>query len=506
MSASFGYHFNLTADDYGEDDEHEYEEKENEEDCDDMRKIRKLKEENYQLEVEFHCNEDENRVGSPTSCNSSSTCSANSPQLLCPHDDLEMDKIVSKYFFSSSSSDLEGQEEEEHYTNKNNNGRLSVVTAVLWNIWHSVVTIRDRQREDEIYMTSNIPLPPPPPPKIQPRFSRSSDASDDTKSYNSNDSLYYFSSWKENSSNSYRITRRTTLIAFIILSLGAVVLLILSVVSVPTTPNSASATSLPNTTSTLGWNNNTDTKNHTLKPHTYQLVDLLQQVTPKDVLLQQLQSPQNRAYRWMLDQQRGDDVIDLSNVAHSEQELHKNLYLNVYQRYAMVTFYFALGGDDGDVSSFQEEEDVAEPFFHVQSGWTNSANWLSSDSVCTWNGVTCDPQEEQVIALSLPKNSLDGTIPAEIFILKYLQRLHLPHNSIKGSLPNSMESCAAIIDIDVSYNLMEGTIMDVFHQLPLPTIQTLILDNNGFFGSIDSNLFAVSSAKKISPSHYLYLY
>lgn len=504
MSTSFGYHFNVTADEDDEHDDHEHErededeESENEEDCDDMRKIRKLKEENCRLEVEFHCNEDEGRVGSPTSCNGSSTCSPNSPpQLQCPHDDLEMDKIVSKYFFSaSSSSDLEGQEEEEHFTNKNNNERLSVVTTALWNLWHSVATMRVRQRNDDIYRASNTPLPPPPPPKIQPRFSRSSDSSDDTKSYNSNDSLYYFSSWKTNSANSRRTTRRLAFIACIVLFLGVVVLLVLSVVSIPTSPNVALVTSLPNvTTLTPGWNNNTDSKNNTLKPRTYRVVDLLLQVTSKDVLLEQPQSPQNRAYRWMLDQQRGDDIVDLSNVAPSEEELHKSIYLYVYQRYAMVTLYYALGGDDGDISFFQEAEDVdvEEPFFHIQSGWTNSTNWLSSESVCTWNGVTCHPQNEQIISLSLPKNSLDGTIPSEIFILKYLQRLHLPHNSIKGSLPNTMESCTDIIDIDLSYNLMEGTIMDVFLQLPLSTIQTLILDNNGFFGTIEPNLFAVSS-------------
>jgi hypothetical protein len=486
MSTSFGYHFNVADDnydDYDDDDEHENEEKDDdddddeEEECSDLRKIRKLKEENYQLEVEFHSKEDENQGSSSSS---SSSGSPTTPPLRCPPDDFEVDKIVSKYFFSASSNDLEGQEEEEQYTNNNTNGRVSIVMSFLWNIWHSIIIIRERRQQSQV---------PPPPPKIQPRFSLSSEASEDTNSYNSNDSSYYFSSGKRTNENVYCTLRRMALIFIVIISVSLLFLVILTVVSVPATPdrNSASAVTptlqSTNTTSSSSTNNN-------LKPYTYQLSDLLKQVTSQDVLLQQLQSPQHRAYRWMLDQQRGDDVIDFTNISSTDEEVHRNLFLNVYQRYAMGTLYFALGGNDDTIASSPAEEDAAEPFFHIQSGWTNSTNWLSSNSVCTWNGVSC--HYDQVIELSLPKNSLDGTIPSEIFILKYLQRIHLPHNSIKGQLPDSIESCTALMDIDISYNLMEGAIMDVLRQLPLPTIQTLILDNNSFNGSIEPKIFVVS--------------
>lgn len=44
------------------------------------------------------------------------------------------------------------------------------------------------------------------------------------------------------------------------------------------------------------------------------------------------------------------------------------------------------------------------------TGWINSQNWLSDESVCDWHGVGCNHGKNYVTTLSLPKNGLAGAI------------------------------------------------------------------------------------------------
>ena len=55
--------------------------------------------------------------------------------------------------------------------------------------------------------------------------------------------------------------------------------------------------------------------------------------------------------------------------------------------------------------------------------WNEHINWLSAFSVCRWQGVLCQPSQlSYVQELSLAKNHLVGTLPAEVGVLEHMNR------------------------------------------------------------------------------------
>ena len=438
------------------------------------------------MEVEFSTNRSR-RNGADTFEEEEIAANRQQQEELQRRDDFEVDKIVSKYFFSGNTA-IPCRTIEDEVEGCQSTSRLSILSSAFWEAWHSIVGQSEH--------TSTYRSPPPPPPKLKPRFSIADD--DSTNSYKSDSSnSWSFVSFTQRgkiSSNcndrrisscfSLRLVMLTILITF---TVAVVVMLV-----VPITNKTGAIESTSN--------NNTATSASGQTTLTYDLSDLLQEVTSVDVLIDQTQSPQHRAMKWMMMGQESA-TVDLSRYSNKE-EIHFILY-HLYQRYAMATLYYSLGGNDILPS---EEEEEGESFFDIISGWADSTNWLSSNSVCTWKGVTCnyfqqnvnlvsEPCEDGgvVSEISIPKNRLDGTIPNEIFILKYLQVLRLNQNNIKGSLPSTIRSCDSLLEIDISNNQMQGNISNLLDQI-MPqsrTIQNLILDNNKFYGSIPGEKLVV---------------
>ena len=55
--------------------------------------------------------------------------------------------------------------------------------------------------------------------------------------------------------------------------------------------------------------------------------------------------------------------------------------------------------------------------------WFNNSNWLETDDYCTWFGIYCKNVTQEVIALYLWENGLQGTIPTEIGMLTAVEEL-----------------------------------------------------------------------------------
>ena len=70
--------------------------------------------------------------------------------------------------------------------------------------------------------------------------------------------------------------------------------------------------------------------------------------------------------------------------------------------------------------------------------WTNSTNWLVTNTPSDWYGVSV--WSNHVGDVTLPNNQLSGTIPAELGNLSELQLLRLSSNQLSGSIPQTWGS------------------------------------------------------------------
>jgi hypothetical protein len=141
--------------------------------------------------------------------------------------------------------------------------------------------------------------------------------------------------------------------------------------------------------------------------------------------------------------------------------VHTDPYNNADQlvaRFALATIYLQTGG----------------------AGWTDSTNWLTETSICTWNGVRCgDPGNpfshelaEKVRELDFRRNNLDGPFPDSIALLRELRILWLDDNSISGEMPGeALASLPALLMLYAQRNKFTG---------PIPTS----LRNNGILGTL----------------------
>jgi hypothetical protein len=142
-------------------------------------------------------------------------------------------------------------------------------------------------------------------------------------------------------------------------------------------------------------------------------------------------TPQQRAMSWLL----YDDTRSLSQ--------------EVAIRWALASIYYEMGG----------------------MSWTTAEGWLSSESICDWDLVECDPITGLLRELVLANNNLVGTIPADFALLEDLQSLWLGENNLTGTIPG-----------------------DVLGSLPKLTI--LYLDDNKLTGTVPATLIGNGSLRK----------
>lgn len=136
-------------------------------------------------------------------------------------------------------------------------------------------------------------------------------------------------------------------------------------------------------------------------------------------------------------------------------------------------------------------------------------SWNSSDSACSWVGVTCDPTNSSVIYLRLPgvglvgqippntignltqlrvlslhNNGLTGGIPSDFSNLAFLRSVYLQDNIFSGGFPPSLSKLTRITRLDLSGNKLSGVIP--FSINSLTQLTGLFLQNNDFSGQIPS--------------------
>ncbi|GAY39716.1 hypothetical protein CUMW_046600 [Citrus unshiu] len=120
------------------------------------------------------------------------------------------------------------------------------------------------------------------------------------------------------------------------------------------------------------------------------------------------------------------------------------------------------------------------------------SSWNPSNLIpCSWQGITCSPQN-RVISLSLPNTFLNlSALPPQLSSLSSLQLLNLSSTNISGIIPPSFGQLTHLRLLDLSSNSLSGPIPEELGQLSL--LQFLFLNTNRLSGSIPPQLANLTS-------------
>lgn len=112
----------------------------------------------------------------------------------------------------------------------------------------------------------------------------------------------------------------------------------------------------------------------------------------------------------------------------------------------------------------------------------SSVTWTGAD-ICAWKGVSCVGVD--VTSISLPSNNLRGTLPGAVLgQLVALQAFMVPRNSLHGSLPEELALLKNMITFDASSNSLSGTLLDLLGAAWEASIQTLNMSTNSLGGTL----------------------
>jgi len=138
--------------------------------------------------------------------------------------------------------------------------------------------------------------------------------------------------------------------------------------------------------------------------------------------------------------------------------------------------------------------------------WHYRDNWMTTASICSWNGITCKSDTEYVERIDLGANNVVGTPPVELYQLKYLKALVLYSNPLSNfdfnwikearSLEELILDATGIDDmkgierapslkkIKLRFNEIRGNLGGI---TDIKTLEFLSISNNHLTGTVPSD-------------------
>ncbi|KAH9616885.1 hypothetical protein KSS87_015935 [Heliosperma pusillum] len=110
-------------------------------------------------------------------------------------------------------------------------------------------------------------------------------------------------------------------------------------------------------------------------------------------------------------------------------------------------------------------------------------SWRDTDDTpCQWTGISCNPQDYNVIVIALHQNGLHGYIPHEIANCYELKALYLRGNYLQGGIPSELGNLSNLNILDLSSNSLKGAVPSSLGRLT--KLRYLNLSTNFFSGEI----------------------
>ncbi|CAL5040192.1 unnamed protein product [Urochloa decumbens] len=146
------------------------------------------------------------------------------------------------------------------------------------------------------------------------------------------------------------------------------------------------------------------------------------------------------------------------------------------------------------VSSCTEEErssliDFRDGLSPEGNGGLN-VSWVNGTDCCRWEGINCS-NDGVVTDVLLGSKGLKGIIPLSLSNLNELLRLNLSRNSLYGSLPAELMFSGSIIVLDVSFNDLSDPLQERQSSNPDLPLQVLNISSNFFKGQFPSTALGV---------------
>ncbi|GMN19681.1 hypothetical protein TIFTF001_039869 [Ficus carica] len=88
-------------------------------------------------------------------------------------------------------------------------------------------------------------------------------------------------------------------------------------------------------------------------------------------------------------------------------------------------------------------------------------NWIHTTDCCSWDGVTCNAKNGQVVGLDLRRSGIHGPLSpnSSLFNLLHLERLNLAYNNFSFSaIPSTSGKLSRLSHLDLSYSVFSGKV------------------------------------------------
>jgi Leucine-rich repeat (LRR) protein len=129
---------------------------------------------------------------------------------------------------------------------------------------------------------------------------------------------------------------------------------------------------------------------------------------------------------------------------------------------------------------------------------TNGENWINTwdinEPVSNWHGITVD--NNQVTAINLLFNNMEGRLPSSIGDLEHLKSLELSFNKISGEIPSEIGKLTQLEVFALNGNNIEGSIPSSIGSLS--SLKELHLSSNNISGSIPNSLNALKQLEVLN--------
>src|SRR5207237_1096772 len=113
-------------------------------------------------------------------------------------------------------------------------------------------------------------------------------------------------------------------------------------------------------------------------------------------------------------------------------------------------------------------------------GWYRNTNWLTTNPVSTWYGITVIGT--RVKSIFFNQNQLSGSIPSSIGNLGKLDRLSITNCHLRDSIPYSIGNLVNLTTLSLCYNRLSGSIPSSIGNLV--NLYKLYLTHNQISGKI----------------------